>query len=220
MIRQIEVDTDKIEIGIEEWKHKFKFWRESNCTSPSGVHLGHFKALTETIYVIDDTQFVPDLEITNMQQEIFDLHLSLINVILKSGHSISRLQKCNNISIPKISDCILVDKLGNIHVYDLNAVLAIKWKAAIFKAEESNQISESQLGSRRGNTAQTPISRLTRRSYGQINYDAKACYDRNLPNLASIDSDAFGVPKSIVKLHNYLLHNTKYSVVVPGSQKE
>jgi hypothetical protein len=88
MMRQIEVDTDKIEIGIEEWKHKFKFWRESTCTSPSGTHLGHFKALTETIYVINDTQLVPDLEITNMQQEIFDLHLRLINVILKSGHSI------------------------------------------------------------------------------------------------------------------------------------
>jgi hypothetical protein len=25
MIRQIEVNTNKIEIGIEEWKHKVKF---------------------------------------------------------------------------------------------------------------------------------------------------------------------------------------------------
>ena len=184
MIKQIDVDADKIEIDTEEWKHKFKFWRESTCTSPSGVHLGHFKALTETIYVIDDTQLEPDLQITNMQLEIFDLHLRLINVILKSGHSISRWQKCNNISIPKRSDCILVDKFRNIHIYecDLNAVLAIKWKAAIYRAEESNQISESQFGSRRGKTTQTPIlmeilqqdiSRLTRRSYGQINYDAK-----------------------------------------------
>ena len=125
----------------------------------------------------------------------------------------------------------MVDKFRNIHIYecDLNAVLAIKWKAAIFKAEESNQISESQFGSRRGKSTQTPIlmeilqqdiSRLTRRSYGQINYDAKACYDRILPNLASIVSDAFGVPKSIVKLHNHLLHNMKYCVTVPRSQKE
>jgi hypothetical protein len=121
--------------------------------------LGHFKALTETIYVIDDIQLEPDLQITNMQLEIFDLHLHLINVILKSGHSISRWQKCNNISIPKQSDCILVDKFRNIHIYecDLNAVLAIKWKAAIYRAEESNQISESQFGSRRGKTTQTPI---------------------------------------------------------------
>jgi Reverse transcriptase (RNA-dependent DNA polymerase) len=125
----------------------------------------------------------------------------------------------------------LVDKFRNIHIYecDLNDVLAIKWKAAIYRAKESNQISESQFGSRRGKSTQTPIlmeilqqdiSRLTRRSYGQINYDAKACYDRILPNLASIVSHAFRVPKSIVKLHNHLLHNMKYSVTVPGSQKE
>jgi hypothetical protein len=59
-----EMIRQKIEIGIEEWKHKFKFWRESTCTLPSGVHLVHFKALTETIYVFNDTQLVPDLEIT------------------------------------------------------------------------------------------------------------------------------------------------------------
>jgi hypothetical protein len=117
MIRQIEVDTFKIEIDIEEWKHKLKFWRESTCTSPSGVHVGHLQALTETICVIEDTQLTPDLEITNMQHASFDLHLRLINLILKSGHSVSRWQKCNNISIPKRSDYILVDKFRNIHIY-------------------------------------------------------------------------------------------------------
>jgi hypothetical protein len=34
MIRQIEVDTDKIEIGTDEWKHKLRFWRESTCAAP------------------------------------------------------------------------------------------------------------------------------------------------------------------------------------------
>jgi uncharacterized spore protein YtfJ len=43
---------------------------------------------------------------------------------------------------------------------------------------------------------------------------------KNLANLASMVSDAFGVPKSIVKPHNHLLRNMKYSVTVPGSQKE
>jgi hypothetical protein len=106
----------------------------------------------------------------------------LINVIQKGGQSISRWQKRNNISIPKRFDCILVDKFRNICINecDLNAVFAIKWNATIFRAEELNQISESQFGSRRGKSTQTPIlmeilqqdiSRMTRRSYGQINYD-------------------------------------------------
>ena len=108
-------------------------------------------------------------------------------------------------------------------------MLAIKWRAAIYNAEEANQLSESQFGSRKGKNTKIPIlmeilqqdiSRLTRRPYGQINYDAKACYDRILPNLASIVSNAFGVPESIVKLQNHLLHHMNYVVTIPGSQKE
>jgi hypothetical protein len=67
----IEVELPIVVKTDNKWKLKFKFCRESLCTSPSGVHLGHFKALTETIYVIDETQLVPDLEIPKMQQEIF-----------------------------------------------------------------------------------------------------------------------------------------------------
>ena len=208
---------DKVEIGMEEWKQKFKFWRESTSTSPSGVHLGHFKALIEPIYVVNDIQLAPDLEINTMQQDTLELHLRLINLILQSENSIPRWQRCNNISIPKKLDCILVEKFRNIHIYecDLDAVIAIKWKAAIYNAEEANQLSENQFGSRKEKNTQIPIlmeilqqdiSRLTRRPYGQINYDAKACYDRILPNLASIVSNAYGVPESIVKLHNHLLH--------------
>ena len=228
-IRQINVKYDEVEIGMEEWKQKFKSWRESTSTSPSGVHLGHFKALIEPIYVIHDIQLAPDLEINNMQQEIMELHLRLINLILQSGNSIPRWQQCNNISIPKKPDCILLDKFRNIHIYEcnLNAVLAIKWKAAIHNAEDANQLSESQFGSRKGKNTQIPIlmevlqqdiSRLTRRPYGQINYDAKACYDRILPNLASIVSNAFGCSRensqtsqSSTTQHELCRHDTGFT---------
>jgi len=125
----------------------------------------------------------------------------------------------------------MVDKFRNIHIYecDLNAVLAIKWKSAIFNAEKAKQLCESQFGSRQEKTSQIPIllevlqqdiSRVTRNPYGQINYDAKACYDRILPNLASAVSDAYGVSSNIVKLHHHLLRNMNYVVTVAGSQKE
>ena len=61
---------------------------------------------------------------------------------------------------------------------------------------------------------QQDISRVTRKPYGQINYDAKACYDRILPNLTSIVSGSFGVSPSIVKLHHHLLQNMNYVVTV------
>ena len=174
---------------------------------------------------------VPDMEIHDKQQEIFNLHLSLINKILHHERSISRWQRCNNICIPKKPGWIEVDKFRNIHIYecDLNAVLAIKWKNAIFKLEEEDLLCESQFGSRKSKTSQIPIlveiiqqdySRTTRNNYGQINYDAKACYNRILPTLASLVSTSFGVHHQVVKLHSHLLKHMAYFVTITGSQYE
>ena len=95
------MENDDLEITPEEWRSKFKHWKESTSTSPSGVHLGHYKALLETIYVPNDTQLVMDLEIFQKQQEIFNIHLCLINSVLTHGRSITRWRRCNNICIPK-----------------------------------------------------------------------------------------------------------------------
>ena len=193
-INGISVKNDDLEIAPEEWRDKFKHWKES--TSTYGVHLGHYKVLLETMYVPNDTQLVMDHEIFKKLQDIFNIHLCLINSVLTHGRSITRWRRCNNICIPKKSGCIDNDKFRNIHIYEcnLNAVLAIKWKNAIHKAEEEEVICESQFGSRKAKTSQLPIlieilqqdySRLTRTCYGQIKYDAKACYDRILSTLAS-----------------------------------
>ena len=230
-INSISVEQNSLDINSEEWIQKFKHWKESTSTSPSGVHLGHYKVLIETIFVPEDTQMIPDIEIYNKQQVILDAHLRLINAILKHGKSILRWQRCNNICIPKKQGCIEIDKFRNIHIYecDLNAVLAIKWKGAIFTSEKEGKLSESQFGSRKSKNSQLPIlleilqndiSRLTRTSYGQINYDAKACYDRILPILAALVSSSYGVHQKIVLLHNHLLKNMKYHVTITGSQQE
>ena len=98
--------------------------------------------LLETIFVPDNTQMVPDLDIYNKQQVILDAHLKLINSTLRHGKSILRWQRCDNICIPKKQGCIEIDKFRNIHIYecDLNAVLAIKWKGAIFTSEKEGKL--------------------------------------------------------------------------------
>jgi hypothetical protein len=45
------------------------------------------------------------------------------------------------------------------------------------------------------------MSRLSRQQYGQIEYDARACYDRILPNIAALASQKYGVHKDLVNLH-------------------
>jgi hypothetical protein len=45
-INKISVNNNNdLEITQEEWRNKFNHWKESTFTSPSGVHLGHYKSL-------------------------------------------------------------------------------------------------------------------------------------------------------------------------------
>jgi hypothetical protein len=107
--------------------------------------------------------------------------------------------------------------------------LATKWKEAIQNSEQQGLLCESQFGSCSGKSSQISglieilqhdICRMTRRQYGQINYNAKACYDRILPNLASIISGCFGVHRNIVRLHHNHRQNMQYHVTVARSTKE
>jgi hypothetical protein len=43
---------------LDEFVGKLKVWSESTSTSPSGRHLGHYKALLKPI-ILDDTESIP-----------------------------------------------------------------------------------------------------------------------------------------------------------------
>jgi hypothetical protein len=73
--------------------------------------------------------------------------------------SITRWRRCNNIYFPNIPGCIDINKVRNIHIYecDLNAILAIKWRNAIQKAEDEMKLCESQFESQKTQTFQLPM---------------------------------------------------------------
>jgi endonuclease/exonuclease/phosphatase family metal-dependent hydrolase len=218
------------EIDIQEWKKKFKTWRESTRTSPSGLHLGHFKSLLVNVYTQDNGKCEVDNEIASAQLELFEATLDIVNLAIVSERPLSRWKVATNIVIPKKKGSNDVKHLRNIHIYecDLNALLSLKWKEALSNAETEDFIIQSQCGSRKEKsshdpvfmeTAQLEIARLTRKQYGQINYDARACYDRILPNLAAMTSLVHGVPESLVHLHNRLLLGMTYHVHIEGASE-
>ena len=218
------------EVDLNDWQQKFKIWRESTRTSPSGLHLGHFKSLLSTIYSWEEDKCDVDNEILLAQQDLFEATLRIVNLAILSERPLTRWKIANNIVIPKKKDVHDLKNLRNIHIYecDLNALLSLKWKEALSEAEKTNFMVQSQFGSRKEKsshnpvfieTAQLEIARLTRKQYGQINYDARACYDRILPNLAAMTSLVHGVPKGLVNLHNRLLGEMKYEVYIEGASK-
>ena len=52
-------------------------WKERTSTSPSGVHVGHYKAYYATHTYAKDTAEYEDFE--QKRQDIIDSHLSLLN---------------------------------------------------------------------------------------------------------------------------------------------
>ena len=51
----------------------------------------------------------------------------------------------------------------------------------------------------------------------QMDYNTRVCYDRIIPQIASIVIDAFGVPKEVTKLHKefWIMQYTMSTLKVP-----
>jgi hypothetical protein len=59
---------------------------------------------------------------------------------------------------------------------------------------------------------QFELSRLTRKTVVQTKYDATVCYDRIIPNLTTLESRRFGVPKDVTASSARTLEQASYHV--------
>jgi hypothetical protein len=93
--------------------------------------------------------------------------------------------------------------------------------SGLYQSEALKQLNDGQFGSRPRRNAVDPvmieelqfeISRLTRRTFLQTNYDATACYDRIIPNLAMLASRRFGVAKEVTQSNASTLQKAQYHI--------
>jgi len=116
-----------------------------------------------------------------------------------------------------------IHRIRVIHIYeaDYNLILAVKWRQALYHAEKLNWLNPGQYGSRPRRNAwdpvflevyQTEISRASRKSLIQTNYDASSCYDRIIPNLAALVSQKFGVASTVVLVNTRTLEKAQYKI--------
>ena len=113
-----------------------------------------------------------------------------------------RWQSVANVII--FRDNVRIHRTQVIPIYkaNYNRMLGIKWRIALCQAEALCELNTGLYGFRPRRTAFDPvfieelqfeISRALRKMLAQTNYDALACYDRNIPNLAMMVSKKFGV---------------------------
>ena len=163
----IEALQSRPTINDADFVKKLQIWTESTTTSPSGLHLGHYKALigrhTHSIEAADD-QLPPEFvairnELDQKQAELREFHLRLINYSLERGYSYQRWQKVANTVLFKDDNNVKIHRTRIIHLYeaDYNLILGIKWRAAMHQEEDLKLLNEGQYGSRPHRNSKDPV---------------------------------------------------------------
>ena len=227
--QEVSTFTFPVQVSEEEYVGKLKAWRETTATSPSGMHLGHYKALlahhsfTEIPEDEDDEHREKREALNRKQNEMLQVHSTLLNYALERGYSYRRWQKVANTILFKEKGNIRIHRTRVIHLYeaDYNLAIGVKWRQALNHAESLNLLHDGQFGSRPHRNAIDPVfleelqlevSRITRQEVAQTNYDATACNDRIVPNLAMLASRKFGVPSAVAHSNASTLQQARYHI--------
>ncbi|KAI2509161.1 hypothetical protein MHU86_5280 [Fragilaria crotonensis] len=154
-------------ISMDDFMSKLRVWSESTTTSPSGLHLGHYKALiARHSYSSDlpDDELTPEFrrnrdELDMMQNDLRTLHLNLLNYALERGYSYKRWQTIANTILFKDPDNVRLHRTRVIHIYeaDFNLALGIKWRIQMYQAEALAALNDGQYGSRPRRNATDPV---------------------------------------------------------------
>ena len=216
-----EIDNIAHEMTLQEFRGKIKVWRENTTTSPSGRHLGRYKALFCDIQEAKSGDSDEDISITTKQEQLAALILAVINYCIRNTYVLNRWKTVVNVMIFKDPGNFKIHRLRVIHIYeaDFNLILAVKWRQMLHKANNDNLIHEGQYGGRPGCEAQSltlleelkyDLSYLTRRSLFNFDNDASSCYDRIIVPLASVINRKYGMHRSIVATHAKTLQEARF----------
>ena len=216
-----ERTTSKLEgkITKKEVIGKLKNWKETTSTSPSGTHLGHYHCAWKKPQLHHDD---PKYDIIRGHQEgLINATVTLLNYAIRFGYSFERWKKVINIMLQKDPGNPRIHRLRIIHIYeaDYNLLLAVKWRKALYHAEDHCLLNDGLYGSRPGRSAHDPalmevlqheLYRMSMKSGINFDLDATSCYDRILANIASLSSRRMGMDKSVVLVNTRNLESAKF----------
>lgn len=217
--KKTELDSIPGIINEMEWKEKIQNWKESTSTSPSGFQLTHSKSLLAKHNLKEDSPEGITLE--HQQATLIKWQVELLNAAIINKHSYNRWQTVVTIMILKTPGDTRIHRLRVIHLYeqDYNLLLAIKWRALIQTANKKGIINPGQYGGIPGSSSVTPtiieelqyeVTRASKQPLVHLDYDATACYDRIVMNLAGLIARGFGQHRSIVFINGNTLQQAQY----------
>ena len=202
----------------------------ATSTSPSGRHLGHYKAILKAELPPTDKDLADEAVNTTKRRkiknplgmQIFEVLHYITMAAVRSGESLDRWKVVHSSMLEKDIGKPYINRLRVIHIYeaDYNLVLKILWARQLtWHAHTKNALHEAQAGSRPGRKAIDVVvfkemkylhSRLTRTTLMTMDNDAKACYDRIVCNLAMLTSQYFGMPSNACLMQAKTLQHMRF----------
>lgn len=219
----VALDTLPALLTMDAFEGKIKRWNERTTTSPSGRHLGRYKALFAKGTAPPDNSNNEYEVFKSKQLQIANLILSIINFCITTGFVLPRWTNVVNVMIPKDLHEYKIHRLRVIHIYeaDFNLILAVKWRELLQFADRQGIVHQGQYGGRPGREATSvalleelrlDVSYCTRRTLITFDNDAASCYDRIIPALASLINRKYGMHRQVVLLHGKTLQEVKYKL--------
>lgn len=155
-------------------------WKEKTSTSPSGCHLRHYQSIN--LPLMKD-------EAKDIQDNFLYIYATVINLAIKYQVVFPRWEKVDTLCIPKDWRIPKITRLGLLNLYkaDLNFLQRILIACRLIWDAEYHQLfpennwggqqlhSSGDLGLQKVLTLE--LNSLTQTTFGQIDLNAKACYD-------------------------------------------
>jgi hypothetical protein len=173
-------------ISNNDFEQGFKHWNEATSTSPSGRHLGHYKAILALRH-LEPNEDEDGNPIETTSQLILEAITTVARIAIQKGVILDRWLNVTNVMIEKIPGKPLLNKLRVIHLFEanFNLCLRIQWGQRLMRQAESRKaLGDQQFGSRKGKSSEEVVlykvltyelMRLTRTDGGTFDNDAKAC---------------------------------------------
>jgi len=196
---------DALNITDIVFKKFYNKAKESTSSSPSGLHLGHWKAGAA-------------------DKDICMVLSGIIRIAVQNTYTLERWRKVVSILMEKVQGQPNINKFRTIHLLesDMNFVLRYIWGRQFMRHNEKNNAWHSnQYGSRKGIQGQSAtlnkvltldINRYYAEPAAIVDNDAKACYDRMIPVLLSYALIRLGLPKALTRFMCRWLEQATYCI--------
>ena len=199
-----EHDRDiSLKIYPADFRRLFKKWRESTTSSPSGRHIGHYKAILG-----DD--------------DLVEFFCAMCELPLNFGFSPKRWETTCTLMLEKSAKFgPRLDKLRVIHLLeaDYNFILKLIWGRRLIHKAMDNRLILAAQHARPGHIAQSTVLskvigydliRLAKLTAASMDNNAAGCYDKIVAAHGMLCCRRLGLPKSAAKMLTIILNNTVY----------